>query len=353
MKKCNMLLIALLIFALAAAAQQAPQKINYQTVVRNAGGAPVINQNVSLRFSILEGSAGGATLYTETHATTTNAFGLATVQLGAGTPVTGTFAAITWNSAAKFLKIEADITGGNNYTDLSTVEMVSTPYALYAGSAGGAPPTGAAGGNLTGTYPNPTIANNAVTNAKISSGTAPNGQVLTADGNGNTAWQAPTAGGGNTVGFSAYLSFYPQMSTSYQLNGYSVNSPYYSDGNFNIATGVYTVPSAGTYAISAVVNYTLTGPVTNNIGAGQFPSFEVRTVSPPNIMALGYIPVFNINYSLTIGTLPIRAPLEGATVNVTGTVVLAAGDQLALYYNNDGMTLPVQIFYSSFAIRKL
>ncbi|MFA6060679.1 MAG: hypothetical protein WC756_20955 [Taibaiella sp.] len=132
MKKFYSLLIALMTFTLAVVAQTAPQKINYQTVVRNVLGVPVINQNVSLRFSILTGTVNGASVYTETQSTTTNAFGLASVKIGGGTVVSGTFANIDWSGAAKFLKVEADITGGSTYVNLATVEMISVPYALNA-----------------------------------------------------------------------------------------------------------------------------------------------------------------------------------------------------------------------------
>ncbi|WP_118951586.1 exosporium glycoprotein BclB-related protein [Taibaiella helva] len=132
MKKFTSLLMVACLLSLSLLAQQAPQRINYQAVVRSAAGAPVVNQNVSLRFSILEGSAGGAVQYSETQSVTTNAFGLANVQIGAGTVVSGTFNTIAWNSATKFLKVEADITGGTTYSDLATVEMISVPYALNA-----------------------------------------------------------------------------------------------------------------------------------------------------------------------------------------------------------------------------
>jgi BclB C-terminal domain-containing protein len=132
MKKFNNLLMILLIFMLPCFAQQAPQKINYQAVVRNAAGVPVINQNVSFRFSIVTGNTGGASVYTETQSTITNAFGLAALKIGNGTVVSGTFATIAWGGAAKFLKVEADITGGSTYINLATVEMVAVPYALNA-----------------------------------------------------------------------------------------------------------------------------------------------------------------------------------------------------------------------------
>ncbi len=123
------------LLSLTLMAQQAPQRINYQAVVRNASGTPVINQNVSLRFSILDVSASGTVLYSETQSATTNAFGLANVQIGSGTIVSGTFNTIAWNSASKFLKVEADITGGTTYANLATVEMISVPFALNAQSS--------------------------------------------------------------------------------------------------------------------------------------------------------------------------------------------------------------------------
>ena len=74
---------------------QVPQGINYQAVARTADGVIIPTQNIGVRFSILDGSATGAVLYSETHTVITNSYGLFTLAIGKGTPVTSTFAGFT------------------------------------------------------------------------------------------------------------------------------------------------------------------------------------------------------------------------------------------------------------------
>jgi hypothetical protein len=52
-----------------------------------------------------------------------------------GIASTGIFSSINWGQNYKFLKVELDTTAtGNSYIDLGTQQMMSVPYALYAGS---------------------------------------------------------------------------------------------------------------------------------------------------------------------------------------------------------------------------
>lgn len=123
-----MIMVFLPIFAVA----QAPQKINFQSVLRNTTGEVVSNSSVSLRISILRGTINGTSVYSETHAKTTDAGGLMSLQIGSGTVLSGVFANIDWGSASHFIKLEADFSGGSNYVVLGTQELMSVPYALYA-----------------------------------------------------------------------------------------------------------------------------------------------------------------------------------------------------------------------------
>ena len=114
---------------------QAPQGIPYQAIARNASGAAIANTAVKVRFSIRDSIATGAIRYQETHNPTTSALGLFSVNVGMGTIVSGTFSGINWGKNAKFLQVELNTTGGTTYTDLGTTQMMSVPYALYAGSS--------------------------------------------------------------------------------------------------------------------------------------------------------------------------------------------------------------------------
>ncbi len=111
---------------------QVPQKMSYQAVIRNTSNNLVANSPVGLRFSILQDSSTGPAVYVETHRPTTNINGLASVEIGAGTVVSGTFATINWSTGKYFLKTDTDPNGGTSYTISGTTQFLTVPYAFVA-----------------------------------------------------------------------------------------------------------------------------------------------------------------------------------------------------------------------------
>lgn len=128
----NILIILLCVAPMFA---QTPQKFNYQAIARNAEGVVLPNQNVKIRASILDGSVNGTSQYIETHNATTNQLGLFILSIGGGLVESGNFTSITWASGDKYLKIEMDAAGGNNFLLMGTSQLLSVPYALHAESS--------------------------------------------------------------------------------------------------------------------------------------------------------------------------------------------------------------------------
>ena len=131
---------------------QAPTRISYQAVMTDTADLPILNATVGIRISILQGSSSGAPVFVETHTTSTNGNGLISIQIGGGTPVTGSIGAIDWSTGPYFVKTETDPNGGTTYTINGTSELLSVPYALYSvngtpGPAGPQGPSGPAGAN--------------------------------------------------------------------------------------------------------------------------------------------------------------------------------------------------------------
>lgn len=132
MKK-HLLLVAGWLCAVAAVGQ-APLKFNYQAVARDSGGNLIAGQSVGVRISIHDSLPAGTIVYQENHTATTNIYGLFTLEIGGGNPLTGTMADVNWTVADKFLQIELDPSGGSSYTDMGTTQLLSVPYAMYAAS---------------------------------------------------------------------------------------------------------------------------------------------------------------------------------------------------------------------------
>jgi len=302
---------------------QTPQKLSYQAVVRNTSGVLASGQTVGMRISILQGSATGTAVYVETHKTTTNVNGLATVIIGAGSVVSGNFATIDWASGTYYLRTETDPDGGSSYNIAGTSQLLSVPYALNSKTSESVADNSVTSAKIAdGAVASADLAINAVTTEKINAGAvtgakiaqagAASGQALKWNG---TTW-APAndaTGGGDitlpwtgnaTTGIDNYAFTVvstgqdisaisgKQTNTTAGSSGYGVYgeslSPYgtgvFAYSNGSNGRGVY---ANGYVAVRAVGNY-------RGVDANGDKAVEGRSYSSTGFGVGGYSPVCGI-----------------------------------------------------------
>ncbi len=145
--KNSIIILSILLFAQIGFSQAPPQGINYQAVVYsdngnnqpglNVPGQLLLKKSIRVRFTIIANATNGNEVYKESHATTTDAFGMFSLVIGQGTQESSSsFQNINWGAGNHFLKVEIDKSGGTNYITLSNQQLWSVPYALYSGKSG-------------------------------------------------------------------------------------------------------------------------------------------------------------------------------------------------------------------------
>ena len=134
-----LLTIASVLFCVITFAQNVPQGINYQAVARDANGDVLMNQALTIQFSVISDITTSAVSWQETHTVTTNDYGLFTAIIGQGTSTSGgssaTFDVVDWASSTHFLKVEM------NGVDMGTTQLMSVPYSLHTKTADNIDPT--------------------------------------------------------------------------------------------------------------------------------------------------------------------------------------------------------------------
>jgi hypothetical protein len=140
MKKYFYLLSFFIFNSIFLFGQSPPESFKYQSIVRDASGSMLQNQSVNFQFTLIQGSVSGNTVYQEVFPVSTNSYGLVNLDIGTGSSVSGSFSSIDWSQGPYFIQTGLDITGGTNYSIMSTNELMSVPYALYAKTSGGGPP---------------------------------------------------------------------------------------------------------------------------------------------------------------------------------------------------------------------
>jgi hypothetical protein len=301
------------VFALFLAMQiyaQAPLALNYQAVLRDVSSNIRSNASVTMRIDILQGSSTGTSVYAESFATSTNTFGLVNLQIGKGSVISGTFSTINWAMGPYFIKVSVD------GTEMGTSQLLSVPYALYAGSA-----ANGFSGNYDDLTNKPVKLDNTLYNTAVSTTalyTNTTGNYSTAVGR-NSLYYNTTGSYNTAVGFNTLLSnISGNFNTACGASALSSNTT--GTRNTSIGNSAMYSNIAG-YDNTAVGNTALRSNTAGNYNTGIGSYCLYKNSTGHYNTATGY----DALYSNTSGNENIAYGAESLSANTIGSNNTAIG----------------------------
>jgi len=176
-------LLLLLVFLTESLVAQPPPFWFLQSVAKDNQGNPARNRTIHLRIAIYQGRpVGGTLVYEEAQQVQSDNDGVFGYTMGKGVrsnnpALKDSLNQIDWGNGPYFVNTKIAIApsipapwwiAANNFVDIGTSQIMSVPYALYAGNA-------------------------SVTNVNTSINPGPPNTFLTTDSLGNVNWTAPQA----------------------------------------------------------------------------------------------------------------------------------------------------------------
>lgn len=112
--------------------QSVPLRFNYQVSLRNNNGEPILDGKVSFRIRVLNSIPSGTIEYQEEHKSIQTISGIASLIIGNGVNISGSLSSIQDLSKSYYLKVEFDPNNTTSYSEISSTQLISVPYAITA-----------------------------------------------------------------------------------------------------------------------------------------------------------------------------------------------------------------------------
>jgi hypothetical protein len=344
------ILFIILLFLGYGVMAQAPQAFRYQAVARDKSGNVLARQSVSFRITIRSGGAFGTDVYGETHSGLyTNSYGMVELMIGRGTVGLGDFRNIKWGADPLFIKVDMDPAGGTDYEEISVSELLSVPYALYAGNVLSADDGdwSISGSNVYRLTGNVGIGTSTPLGLLHLKGTATGGGNFLAEG-----LQKDTPGNPPASGAGTRLMWYPDKAAfragrvaekewdKDSIGNYSVATGYGNKalGNGSVAMGSYNEAreshafAVGLSNVSKGLNSVAMGMHSVSQGAGSVAMGLNALSAGQTSLAVGTRAEATGGISVALGYGP-RATGLGAVSMGIGTVAPSYGEMVAGIFN--------------------
>ena len=358
----NLRILFFILLSIVMIKTNAQTGLNFQGVARTSNNVILASQAITIKLSILQGSATGTAEYTETRKVTTNAQGLFTAVIGDTGAIStlGNFATINWKSTPKFLKIEMDAAAGTNFITMGTTQFQYVAYAQFAKSVdaenlvGIVPVTlGGTGVNsLTGlktalalnnvnnttdlTKPISTLTQtaldlklNAADTSKYTKQTYSDSALLTKlsiTGNAATATSATTA---TTAGTASTAT---KLATSRNINGVAFDGSgditvTADAGTLTGTTLKSTVTGSSLTSVGTLANLTVTnaiaGSITGNAATATTATTATKLATARSINGVGFDGSGDITVTADAGTLTgttLKSTITSSSLTSVGTL---------------------------------
>ncbi|MEK2646675.1 tail fiber domain-containing protein [Bdellovibrio sp. BCCA] len=240
-----------------------------------------------------------------------------------------------------------DVTSANGYitiangtsTPVVTLNVGTTAGTVAAGNdarfSDARVPTGAAGGDLSGTYPSPSVSK--IQNVAVSNAAPTNGNFLKFDG---TQWIGAAIGMSDVTNLNSSLSNYHTVAAFNSAVG-SANCAAHQTPYWNSVSGSFQCQS---------INVSVAGDVSGTIGAvsvNKIKGVDVDTTGLTSGQVLKYdgtkwAPANDSNAGGTVTNIATGTGLTGGPITSTGTISLANTAVTAGSYTRANITVDAQ-----------